>query len=59
MRTNIDINDDLLAKAKKLSSIKTKKDIIQKALELFVTIENQKKLAELRGKIQLDDKAFE
>jgi len=59
MRTNIDIDDTLMAKAQKLSSVKTKKGIVEEALRLYVTIENQRKLATLRGKIALDDKAFE
>jgi hypothetical protein len=48
-----------MAKAQKLSSVKTKKGIVEEALRLYVTIENQRKLATLRGKIALDDKAFE
>lgn len=58
MRTNIDIDDKLMAKAQKLSNIKTKKAVVEKALELFVIFENQRKLASLRGKIELDDEAF-
>ena len=59
MRTNIEIDDKLMAKAQKLSKIKTKKEVVEKALELFVTIENQKKLIDLWGKIEVDDKAYE
>ena len=59
MRTNIDIDDALMAKAQKLSNIKTKKLIVEKALQLYVTIENQKKLLELWGKVEIDDKAYE
>ena len=58
MRTNIEINDELLAKARKLSNIKTKKQLIEKALQLFVTVENQKNLLKLWGTIEVDDKAF-
>ncbi len=59
MRTNIEIDDDLMAKAQKLSNIKTKKAIVEEALQLYVTIENQKKLKELWGKIEIDDKAYQ
>lgn len=58
MRTNIDIDDDLMEKAKYFSSKKTKKDIVQEALELYVTLNNQKKLLDLRGKIEFDDEAY-
>jgi len=59
MRTNIDISDDLMAKAQKLSNIKTKKAIVEEALRLYITIEDQKKLSEFWGKIEIDDKAYQ
>ena len=59
MRTNIEINDELMAKAQKLSNIKTKKAVVEEALRLYITIENQKKLIDLKGKIKLDDVAFQ
>ncbi|WP_183578514.1 type II toxin-antitoxin system VapB family antitoxin [Mucilaginibacter sp. X5P1] len=59
MRTNIEIDDDLMKKAQKLSNIKTKKAVVEEALRLYVTIENQRKLAELWGKIEVDEKAYE
>jgi Arc/MetJ family transcription regulator len=55
MRTNIEINDDLMAKAQKLG--KTKKAIVEEALQLYIIIENQKKLMELWGKVEIDDEA--
>jgi Arc/MetJ family transcription regulator len=59
MRTNIEIDDQLMAKAQKLTNIKTKKILVDNALRLYVTVENQKKLLELWGKIEVDDKAYE
>lgn len=59
MRTNIEIDDQLMAKAQRLTNIKTKKILVDNALRLYVTIENQKKLSELWGKIEVDDKAYE
>ncbi len=58
MRTNIEINDELMAKAQKLSNIKTKKGVVEEALQLYITIENQKRLRELWGKVEIDDKAY-
>jgi hypothetical protein len=46
MKINIDISDDLLAKARKVS-IKDENALIEKALQFFVTIETQKKLKDL------------
>lgn len=54
MRINIEIDDQLMAKAQMLSNIKTKKAIIEEALRLYVTIKNQKKLRELWGNIEID-----
>jgi Arc/MetJ family transcription regulator len=59
MRTNIEIDDTLLAKAQQLTKIKTKKAVVEKALELLVQLENQKIILNYWGKIQLDEKAFE
>jgi len=58
MKIKVDINDDLLAKAKKVSNIKNENLLIEKALQFFVVIETQKKLKDLYGKIELDDEAF-
>lgn len=59
MRTNIEINDELMAKAQKLSSIKTKKAVVEEALRLFIAIEDQKKLSAFWGNIEIDDKAYQ
>jgi len=51
----IDINDELLIKAQKLSGIKTKEVVVEEALRLYITIKNQNRLLELWGKIEIDD----
>ena len=43
-RTNIVINDDLVRKARKLTRLKTKREIVDKALELLVRSESRKGL---------------
>ncbi len=58
MRTNIDIDDALLLKAQKLTNIKTKKGVVEKALQQLVQLENQKKLLDLWGKVELDKNLF-
>jgi len=52
MRTNVVIDDDLLEEAKKLSGVKTKREVINLALEEFVASRKRKKLLELAGKIE-------
>ena len=52
MRTNIDIDDDLLAEAMKFSEKKTKKATVDEALRLLVKIRrDQHRILALRGKI--------
>ncbi len=41
-RTNIEIDDDLIRKARKLTRLKTKRQIVDKALELLVRTEGRK-----------------
>src|SRR5215472_16480941 len=42
MRTNIDINERLVREARKLTRLKTKRQIVDKALELLVRSERRK-----------------
>lgn len=51
MKTNIDLDSDLVAKGLRLSGLRTKKDLVHLALEEFVRRKDQKKIIELRGKI--------
>jgi Arc/MetJ family transcription regulator len=41
-RTNIEINDQLVRKARRLTRLKTKREIVDKALELLVRSETRK-----------------
>ena len=54
MRTNIDINDDLLQEAMELSRSKTKKAIIELALQEYIKMMHRRELWSLRGKVQWD-----
>ena len=51
MRTNIVVDDDLMAKAMKLSGIKTKKGVVDQALNLLVQVKKQEEIRRLRGKL--------
>ena len=55
MRTNIVINDYLIAEALKISKIKTKKELIHRALEEFVRNRKRRDLKEIRGKVEFND----
>lgn len=52
MRTNIMIDDALMKEALMLSKMKTKRDVVQRALEEFVRNLKKKDLREIRGKVQ-------
>ena len=58
MRTNIEIDDALMEKALKAGKAKTKKQVVEEALELYVRMKNQGKLLDLWGKIEVDDEAY-
>ena len=54
MRTNIIIDDELMAEAMKLSGLKTKKAAVENGLRLLIKIKNQEKGKSLRGKLVWD-----
>lgn len=49
MRTTLNIEDDLLAKASKLTRIKEKTSLVRLGLEALIAMESGKRLAELGG----------
>jgi Arc/MetJ family transcription regulator len=48
-RTNIEIDDELVRKARKLTRLKTKRQIVAKALELLVRSETRKGMLKYYG----------
>jgi Arc/MetJ family transcription regulator len=52
MRTNIEIDDELLAQAFSVSRSRTKKELIHEALREFIRLKKRKDLTELAGFIQ-------
>lgn len=51
MRTNIEIDDKLMADALRLSGLPTKKAVVEEALRTLVRLKDQSRILELRGKI--------
>ena len=51
MRTNIVVDDTLMEEALKLSGVKTKKSVVDKALKLLVQVKRQEAIRELKGKL--------
>jgi Arc/MetJ family transcription regulator len=54
MRTNIELNDDLVNKGFSLTGLKTKKDLVNFALSELVRRKNQKKILQLKGNVDWD-----
>jgi Transcription regulator of the Arc/MetJ class len=52
MRTNIDLDDELVERAFRVSGAKTKKELVHKALEALIKESKKKDLADLAGKIE-------
>ncbi|MCK9419135.1 MAG: type II toxin-antitoxin system VapB family antitoxin [Nitrospirae bacterium] len=51
-RTNIDIDDKLLKEGLKITHLKTKKELVNYALEELIKKERRKRILDLEGKIQ-------
>ncbi|MBW1702042.1 MAG: type II toxin-antitoxin system VapB family antitoxin [Deltaproteobacteria bacterium] len=54
MRTNIIIDDFLMAEAMRLSQLKTKKATVEKGLHLLIQIKKQEQIRNLCGKLKWD-----
>lgn len=55
MRTNIEIDDELLTQAFSVSRLRTKKELIHEALKAFIQLKRRKDLTELAGFIQFHE----
>ena len=52
MRTNVVLDDHLMASALKASGLRTKKDAIEEGLKLLVQVKSQKEIKRYRGKLK-------
>jgi Arc/MetJ family transcription regulator len=53
MRTNIEIDDDLLNEAFKYADVKTKRELVALGLKEFIENHRRKDLRELKGKVKI------
>jgi len=51
VRTNVVIDDNLMASAMESTGLKTKKAVIEEALRLLVCMKSQESVRQLRGKL--------
>ena len=52
MRTNIIIDDELMANALKATGLTTKKEVVRQGLELLIKRSQQQGIRNLRGKVK-------
>lgn len=52
MRTNIVLDDDLVEEAKRLTGIRTKRELVHEALKLLVTTKRRISLLGIAGKVE-------
>jgi Arc/MetJ family transcription regulator len=55
MRTNIEIDDNLMKEAQRLSGLKTKRAVVEEGLKTLVRVKRQMEILELAGKVQFWD----
>lgn len=56
MRTTIILDDKLVARAQKLTGIKTKREVVHQALRLLILLREQSEVHTLHGKLPWDGK---
>lgn len=54
IRTNIELDVELLAEASRLTGIRTKRALVHRGLQALVDEKRRRPLSELRGKIRFD-----
>lgn len=54
MRTNIDLNEELVAEAMRLTGTRTKKEVVDRALRELVARNSQRALRDLVGRDLID-----
>jgi Arc/MetJ family transcription regulator len=55
MRTNVDLDDELMSEAFRLTNVSTKKELLHLALHELIHAKRKKNLLDLAGKIELRD----
>jgi Arc/MetJ family transcription regulator len=52
MRTNVEIDDELIREAQRVTGLKTKRAVVEEGLKTLVRLKRQMKLLELGGKVE-------
>ncbi len=54
MRTNIVIDDELMADALKLSGLQTKREAVEEGLKILIKLKKQENIKNFRGRLKWD-----
>jgi Arc/MetJ family transcription regulator len=54
MRTNIVIDDDLMQEALRTTGLKTKREVVEMALQMLIQLKKQETIKSFRGKLPWD-----
>ena len=52
VRTNIELDDELVAEAQRLTGITAKRAVVHAALEVLIEVKKRRRLSELAGRIR-------
>ena len=52
MRTNIEIDDQLIEEAQRVTGLKTKRAVVEKGLEMLIRLKRQEQILDLGGKVE-------
>ena len=52
MRTNIEIDDELMTEALRLTGLKTKRAVVEAGLRILIRLKRQEDILHLAGKVQ-------
>jgi len=55
MRTNIELDDELIEEARRLTGLQTKKAVVEEALRVLIASRRRRSLLDLEGKIRFAD----
>lgn len=55
MRTNIELDEELVREAQRVTGIPTKKGVVHEALRVLIQVKSRKSLLDLKGRIRFAD----
>ena len=57
MKTNIDLDEDLVRRAKSVTGLQSKKAVVEEGLRTILRLHGQRQVRDLRGRLRWEDPA--